>query len=381
MSAEGGKAKRHRTDDLRNLVSSVRNGTFQYDGRPKKSLDWSSYDEAQVHELADMLELIRDFVDQASTRISPSLLEHNGRGRKPCPPADVAKTLLLQSYFGVSNRVTAGLVRVFKEKLRISNEFSYKTIERGYDPSPVTALLQEVFKLTNEFGNAKETSFSTDGSGDPSSMKVNYESVRSEQRRNHQQEQEKEKQHGSSSSSPPPSWPSTKHDFQYTESSVGVHTKIIAGFLSTSDHSIGELSLFPSVMAQTHSNCPQMDTMLGDPLYASRKACAIVSGYGAKPYFLPKSNSTFRSHGVPSWSNMTHEFVADPQAWLQVYHMRSISETINSMEKRRFPANLRKKLTLRRDTEDFLRQDVHNLRQYSYLSYLKPDLIVYPMYN
>ena len=371
-----GKAKHHRTDDLRNLVSSVRNGTFQYDGSQKKSLDWSSYDEAQVHELADMLELIRDSVDQASTRVPPPLLERNARraGRPPCPPADVAKTLLLQSYFGVSNRVAAGLVRVFKEKLRISNEFSYKTIERGYDPSTVTVILQEVFKLTNEFGNAKETTFSTDGSGDPSSTKVNYESIRSEQRKNNHQ-------HSASPSLPPQSWPSTKHDFQYTESSVGVHTKIIAGFRSTDDHSIGELSLFPGVMAQTHSNCPQMDTMLGDSLYASRNACAVVASYGVKAYFLPKSNSTFKSHGVPAWSNMTHEFVADPQAWLAVYHMRSISETVNSMEKRRFPANLRKKLTLRKDTEEFLRQDVHNLRQYSYLSYLRPDLIIYPMYS
>lgn len=373
---EEGRSKRHRTEDLRNLVSSVRNGTFHYAGKPKKSLDWSSYDEAQVHELADILELIRDFVDEAATRISSSLLEHNGRGRKPYPPADIAKILLLQSYFGVSNRVAAGLVRVFKEKLKISNEFSYKTIERGYDPSPVTMILQEVFRLTNEYGNPKETTFSTDGSGDPTSMKVNYESVRSEQRKNQEQKDSNNKKDDGA-------WPSEKrHDFQYIESVVGVHTKIVAGFLSTSDHSIGEMTLFPGVMAQAYSNCPKMETILGDSLYASRKACSIVSRYGTKPYFMPKSNSTFRSHGVVSWLEMTHALVEDPQSYLQTYHMRSISETVNSMEKRRFPSKLRKKLTMRKDTEDFLRQGVHNLRQYSYLSYLEPELIIsYPMYG
>jgi len=36
-------------------------------------------------------------------------------------PADVAKALLMQSYFGVSNRVAAGLPLVFKEKLRLSD--------------------------------------------------------------------------------------------------------------------------------------------------------------------------------------------------------------------------------------------------------------------
>lgn len=296
---EENRSRRLRTEELRNLVPSVRDGTFQYEGKPKKSLDWSSYDEAQVNELADVLEMIRKFVDTASSRIPE---RPRGRGRPPYPPADVAKALLLQSYFGVSNRVAAGLVRVFKEKLGISNEFSYKTMERGYDPSHVTWILQEVFRVTNELGNSRENAFSIDGSGDPASMKVNYESMRSEQR--------KEEGEGDVRRS---SWPS-KHDFQYMVASVGVHTKMVAGFSSTHDHSVGEMAFFfPPVMAQTRMNCPAMDTVMGDSLFANRDACAMVSGYGAKPYFLPKSNATFRSHGVPAWSTMTYELVMNPQ--------------------------------------------------------------------
>lgn len=355
-----GSQRRILTEELRELASSVRNGTFHYEGKAKKSLDWSSYDEAQVHELADMLELIKHFVDMASHRIQ--LKAERKLGRPPYPPADVAKALLLQSYFGVSNRVAAGLVRVFKEKLGISREFSYKTIERGYDPSMVMMMLQEVFKLTNEFGNSKEDTFSIDGSGDPTSMKVNYEAKRSEHRRGE----------GTMGS-----WPAVKrHDFQYTAASVGVHTKMVAGFTSTDQHSIGELSLFPLVMAQTHNNCPGMENVLGDTLYATRSACSIVAGYGAKPYFIPKSNSTFRSHGVPAWSSMTLELVMNPQEWLSIYHMRSISETFNSMEKRRFPAKLRKRLAWRKVAEEFIKQVVHNTRQYSYLSYLQPAIII-----
>lgn len=361
----------HTTKELRELVSSVRNGTFHYDGRDKKSLDWGSYNEAQVNELANMLELIRDFVDQAAMSVNPAILEHIGRGRKPCPPSDVAKILLLQSYFGVSNRVAAGLVRVFKEKLGISEEFGYKTIERGYDPSPVTIILEEVFKLTNEYGNPNEKTFSVDGSGDPASIKVNYESVRREQR-------EKNEEKDSTVKLP---LHHPHHDFQYTESVVGVHTKMIAGFFSTSDHSIGELSLFPPAMAQAYSNCPKMETMLGDTLYAGRSVCALVSRYGIKPYFLPQSNSTYKGHGVHSWREMTHSLVDDPKSWLETYHMRSLSETVNSIEKRRFPQKLRKRIATRRGVEAFLRRDVHNLRQYSYLTYLEPDLISYPMYR
>lgn len=45
------------------------------------------------------------------------------------------------------------------------------------------------------------------------------------------------------------------------------------------------------------------------------------------------------------------------------------------MDKRRFPWKLKKGLAWRKGAESFLRRDVHNIRQCSYLSYLQPDLI------
>jgi transposase len=355
--------KRRTTDELRELVKSVRSGAFHYDGRPRKSLDWASYNEAQLNEVNDMLNLIKRFVNIASARI-PERPRRGGRGRPPFPARDVAKALLLQSYFGVSDRVAAGLVRLFKEKLGISNEFSYKTIERGYDPGPVAEMLQEVFRLTNELGNANETTFSVDGTGEPTSSKVNYEFMRSEQRKND----------GDSSSAHALEWPSRK-DFQYTVSSVGVHTKLVAGLRTTHDHSVGEVSMFPSVISQTHINCPSMATVVGDTLYATRGACSIVAGYGARPYFLPKSTAIFLSHGVPSWKEMTHELVDDPQGWLRTYHMRSISETVNSMDKTRFPWKIRRRIHHRRDAAGSLRVYIHNIRRYAYMRYIQPEFV------
>ncbi len=367
------KGKRHTVDELRDLVKSVRSGEFEYDERPKRSLDWSSYDEAQAYELADMLYLIRKLVDEAVNRLPAEELERKkGAGRPPVhSPADVAKVLLMQSYFGVSNRVAAGLALVFKEKLRLSDTFSYKTIERAYDPGPVTRILQEVFRMTNEYGNANEDTFSFDGTGEPTSTKVNYESVRSEQRR---KDEDSSTTTTAAAAAAADSWPS-RRGFQYSESSVGIHTKIFGGSTSTEGHSVGELLMFPSVLSQTRISCPSMKIVLGDALYSTRPACSMVTASGAKPYFFPKVNSIYMSHGVPSWKAMMYEFVDDPQQWLSIYHMRSISETANSMDKRRFPSKLKKRLAWRKDVESFLRRDVHNIRQYSYLSYLQPDLI------
>ncbi len=84
----------------------------------------------------------------------------------------------MQSYFGISNRIAEGFLRLFREKLGITSDFSYKTIERGYDPERSKELLDEVFRITNEIGNSFEDKFGIDGTGDPATVKVNYESKR-----------------------------------------------------------------------------------------------------------------------------------------------------------------------------------------------------------
>lgn len=364
MSKKVTAQKRIYSNELKEIASSVRNGTFHYDGRQRRSIDWASYDEAQVNELADVLEAIRDLVEDACGRIaSRGTAARNGPGRPPVPGRDIAKTLLLQSYFGVSNRVAAGLVRVFGEKLRLSRGFSYKTIERGYDPGRVTEILGEVFRITNEIGNGSEHTFAVDGSGDPATSKVNYENRRAEQR-NGKQGGERHLFPGSTV---------RKHDFQYLVLAAGVHTKVISAFSSTDDHGAGELSHFPAVMEMARDNCPSMDTVLGDRLYAARSICSVVERHGVIPYFLPKSNSTFRSHGVQSWATMTHSFVLNTQEWLSTYHMRSNAESVMSMLKRRLPAGIRKKLPGRKNTEEFLKANVHNVRQCCYLSYMGPE--------
>ena len=365
LSENGSGRKRIYSDELKETASSVRKGTFNYDGRQRRSIDWASYDEAQVNELADVLEMIRDVVEEACRRIAERRTDtRKGPGRPPVPGGDMAKTLLLQSYFGVSNRVAAGLVRVFGEKLRISRGFSYKTVERGYDPGRATEILEEVFRITNETGNGSERTFAVDGSGDPTTSRVNYESRRAEQRKREGRE------HVLFPSSTP-----GKHDFQYLVLTAGVHTKVISALSSTDDHSIGELSHFPAVMEMTASNCPAVDTLLGDRLYAARNICSVVEKYGVTPYFLPKSNSTFRSHGVQSWATMTHSFVHDTQQWLSAYHMRSNAEAVMSMLKRRLPARIRKKLPGRKETEEFLKANVHNVRQCCYLTHTEPAMV------
>ena len=354
---------RKNVEDLRNLVKSVRDRSFPYEKRDLPERNWHQYDQAQADEIADILETIRDVVNIASSRIKE---EKRGVGRPPVATSDIVKVMLMQAYFGMPNRVARGFLRLFGEKLGISSKFSYKTIERGYEPDRTKKLLDEVHRIMNETGNSMENIFSTDGTGDPNNMKVNYESKRSQQRI----EKDKDKRESDA-------FPHTKgkHDFQYSSFSVGVHTKMIAGLYTTDDHSIGELSMFPGIMAQTVDLCPQIEVMLGDALYSNRNICSIVDKYGIKPYFLLKTNATFRAKGVPSWKSMLYEFIDDTQFWMEQYHMRSISESVNSMIKRKMPTKIRKKLPQRKKTEETLKINMHNMRQFSYLRHTNPEMI------
>lgn len=105
-------------------------------------------------------------------------------------------------------------------------------------------------------------------------------------------------------------------------------------------------------------------------------ACALLEESEVTPLFLPKSNVAFRSKGVPLWKGMLYSLAENPQVWLESYHDWSISETGNSMLKRREPAKIRKKLSERRGIQEALKFNVHNIRQMCYLRCLAPNLLV-----
>ena len=343
----------------------MKKGEFPYKEKEEKEINFSSYNTAQINELADVLEMIRDVVDTASTRLQKRIIARSP-GQPPKPIDDVVKVLLMQSYFGVSNRIVEGFLRLFKEKLKIKSDFSYKTIERGYDPERSKELLDEVFKITNEVGNSFEEKFGIDGTGDPTNMKVNYENKRAEQRKKNDTDKDQKKVDA---------FPSTKHDFQYSVLSIGLTTKLFGGFSTTDEHTKGELSHFQKVMEQTSYNCPKFNTLSADGLYANRIVCAALEKKDITPYLLPKSNVTFKPKGVTLWKHMLCALIADPQTWLESYHDRSISETGNSMLKRREPTKIRKKLSERKCTEETLKFNIHNIRQIGYLRYLAPQLL------
>ncbi len=362
---------KHVGEELRGIIKNVRDGSFDYRNRDEAETNWAKYDSAQIKEMANYLDNLRDIVDEADKRIRSRIKsEKRGPGRPETNPADIAKTLILQTYTESPNRVAEGLLLLFREKLGISEHFSYKTIERGYDRDGVNKILDEVVAITNECVENEEKTCSFDGTGFSASNKENYAEKRQKQNSKKNLKKSQSASDEQCHDSFPISDSSSKMGFSYCVMGIGVQYKLISGMSVCPDHSIGETTMFPDVYYQTLQNYPNLEKALGDGIYSARWITDLVSKSNVTPYFLPKSNVTFQSKGFAGWYDMLFSLWSDTQRWLEQYHMRSISETVNSMVKCRFGATLRKKLDPRKATETKLKLVAHDIRRIGYIEIL-----------
>ncbi len=366
-------------EELQGIIAKIREGTFEYTGREPVKTRWTKYDQTQIHEMVDYLENVRDLVDEADRRIKArSPPSERGPGRPPVEAADIAKVLLLQTYTNSPNRVAEGLLLMFREKLGIGRHFSYKTIERGYDREAVNEILDEVTRIANETVEGKERQFAFDGTGFSGSSKENYADKRQKQNARKKEKESKE----ASDAVPPDAFASSdlKGPRRFTFGLLGIGTryKLISGMVINPDQSVGETTMFPEVFHQTLGSHPDMDAALADGAFAARWITNLAWINQVVPYFMPRRNVMFRSHGFAGWAPMLHALHKDPQRWLRTYHMRSIAETVNSMVKARFGAPLRKRLDPRRETETRLKLVGHNVRRVGFLEEYEGIVLRWP---
>lgn len=327
------------------LMDQLKKGEFKYVPREEKEIDWGKYDNAQINEINDMLLLIRDAVDEASLRLGIDEMLNKGPGRPQNHPRGLAKAVLMQQYFSVSNRVAEGLVKLFMEKMGIKNVFSYKTIERAYEDPLVTLILREIFRLTQEPVRDKEHVFSPDGTGLSMSMKQNWENDCRKR--------------------------SEKKGYEKTIAMVGGTYKLFSAFELAEDPQDHESPYFEPLLAETTACYERIDLVSADSAYLSRHNCNLIAGVSAVPRIYPKKGITLKRKGSKTWAEMLLNFIDDPQKWLRDYHSRSISESAYSIFKRNFPIPLRKRIKVRRKQEAFTRACDYNIKRLCYLKYLE----------
>ncbi len=324
---------KNQKERLQRLIGDIREGLHHYEPRPVEKRDWARYDEAQAHELADTLESFCRIIEQVR---EPEMIPARGRPSIYLPK-DLAKIILLQQVFQISNRATVGYVRVFKEKLGIRKIPCYKTIERAYGNSDVYRVLAVVFDETVKKANGSIRGFSVDGSGIPTSVKGNWERDKSENKE-------------------------VAGRFDGAVMMVGLPVQVVTAFVPRPIGFVSEVRTLRGLVEKSVMNTGGLRGIVSaDAGFQSRENCDLINEGGGVPRIFPRRDVSRKSLGSVAWAPMLTALLRDPQRWLREYHQRSLSETDWWVYKNQFPRPLRRRLKRRRGCEHLSRFVVYNL--------------------
>ena len=95
-----------------------------------------------------------------------------------------------------------------------------------------------------------------------------------------------------------------------------VKSKLILGIAISMNHPVEETLMFSEAFVQTLSCHPDLKNVLGAGIYGCRWITNLVSENHATPYFIPRSNVTFKSIGDPGWYDMQYLLWEDPHGRL-----------------------------------------------------------------
>ncbi len=142
---------------------------------------------------------------------------------------------------------------------------------------------------------------------------------------------------------------------------VDVQTGIIHGFKVTNWRK-SDIRQFEALM----KGLPQVGNVTGDKAYSSRKNCKVVVSKGGKPYLCFKTNATGKAHGSPAWKQSFYEFKENEETWMEVYHLRSIVESVFSSLKKRWNSYILSRKTWMKRKELVLKVLSYNMKQVLY---------------
>jgi transposase len=108
---------------------------------------------------------------------------------------------------------------------------------------------------------------------------------------------------------------------------------------------------------------PELGNVFGDKALSSRGNCQLVADKKGVPYLHFKDNVTSNAKGKPAWIISFRAYQKDKEAWLAVYHLRSIVESVFSSIKKRWNSFLRSRRKWMQKKELSLKVLSYNVKQ------------------
>ena len=269
-------------EEFRAMVPLLREEDF-YEHEPIRKIHWPEYNEAQIKEVTETLDFIREQVDCCK------YLEVKGKvGRPLTDPKILAKAILIAEAFGFRERESQGWIKILGSCVGIHQELDERVIGDAYDHPEVLFILKQVF----EKSKTSDGKLAGDGTGLETTRKQNYES--------------------------------DKKTGEYMTSIVDSREVVQAFDVSGKQECRAMHELIEKVTGTS---------LRLDAGFVDRKLIKKISALGMKPFVFPKKSINL--NGSPAWKNMYLELYYDVMTWLTEYYQRTHAESFHSSFKRK----------------------------------------------
>ncbi len=154
----------------------------------------------------------------------------------------------------------------------------------------------------------------------------------------------------------------SRKDFLKLHVCMDVETGLVLSFVITGGSGSDSKQLWKLLR-----HLPRIARCIADKAYSSRKNCEIVVEKGGKPYLKFRATATGRARGSLAWKESFRAHEEDKEAWMAVYHLRSLVESLFGSLKRRWGDFLRSRRGWMRRKEMALKVICYDVKQALYL--------------
>ena len=293
--------------------------------------EWSTYDEAQMHEQERFIVLLRDLcngIQQPEYKF----------GRTRLPLADVVFGITYKAYTTMSGRRFMSDLRDAETKELVTKAPSFASNARYLENPELTPLLKALIEQSSSPLRAIETDFAVDSSGFSTTTYARWFDHKYGKQR-------------------------SKQTWVKTHIMCGVKTHVVTSVEATPYESSDNHQFIPLInkTAETFN----INEVSADKAYTDRRNLHAVQAQGGVAYIPFKSNSTGMSdhhHKFDGlWNRMWHFYNFNRDAFLSHYHKRSNVETVFSMIKAKFGSSVRAKTPIAQVNEVLCKVLCHNI--------------------
>jgi hypothetical protein len=293
--------------------------------RPTCARDWHAYDQAQQHERDHFTRLLRALCGGI---VAP--MQTNGRPRKA--PADVVSAIVLKVYTRFSGRRVISDLRAAQEAGDIEETLSPKSISRYMESEATHDLLRELIRESAAPLVAVERTFAIDSSGFSSSSYDRWVDIK---------------------------YGRTQKRQRWVKAHMicGAATHVVTDVI-VADGNSADCPMLPELVSNTAQRFT-MTEVCADKAYLSHRNFDAIERVGATPYVPFKIGNT--GDGPALWKRMWALYTYKQPEWAAAYHARSQSESVFSMVKAKFGANVLAKSLAAQKTEVLAKFLAHNI--------------------